>query len=64
MENEHDDNRLNDSNCGFWDRPVEERAAVMGVACDRGGVDNFFDLSPEERADAYNASFSGRVASD
>lgn len=40
-------------NNGFWDRPVEERAAIMEQACERGGVDNFFDLSPEERGEAY-----------
>jgi hypothetical protein len=25
----------------------------MRDAADRGGVENFFDLSPEERAEAY-----------
>lgn len=43
----------NDSNQGFWDRPVDERAERMRKAADRGGVENFFDLPPEERAQAY-----------
>lgn len=42
-------------NNGFWDRPADERAARMNAACDRAGVDNFFDLSPEERGRAYDA---------
>lgn len=42
-------------NNGFWDRPPEERAFLMERACERGGVDNFFDLSPEERGQAYDA---------
>ena len=41
-------------NHGFWDRPVEERAAIMESACERGGVSNFFDLSAEERDRAYD----------
>ena len=41
-------------NNGFWDRPAEERAARMDAACERGGVSNFFDLSPEERGRAYD----------
>lgn len=41
-------------NNGFWDRPAEERAARMEAACERGGVSNFFDLSPEERGRAYD----------
>lgn len=46
--------RFNDSNNGFWDRPADERAERMRTAAERGGVANFFDLPPEERADAYN----------
>lgn len=42
-----------DSNSGFWDRPADERAERMRAAADRGGVENFFDLPPEERAQAY-----------
>jgi len=42
-------------NNGFWDRPAEERAARMDAACERGGVSNFSDLSPEERGRAYDA---------
>lgn len=41
-------------NNGFWDKHPEERAAIMDAACERGGVANFFDLSPEERARAYD----------
>ena len=43
----------NDSNGGFWDRPADERAEHMRKAADRGGVENFFDLPPEDRARAY-----------
>lgn len=34
----------------------------MEAACERGGVSNFFDLSPEERGRAYwpNAELSDR----
>lgn len=42
-------------NNGFWDRPVEERAARMEAACERNGVTNFLDLPPEERGRAYDA---------
>ena len=45
---------MNDSNNGFWSRPADERAEHMRAAADRGGVGNFFDLTPEERADAYS----------
>jgi hypothetical protein len=38
----------------FWDRDADERAAVMRGAAERGGVENFFDLSPDERAQAYD----------
>lgn len=41
------------TNDGFWDLLAEERAAAMERAAERGGVENFFDLSPEERAQAY-----------
>ena len=44
---------INDSNNGFWDRPADERAEIMRKAAERSGVENFFDLSPEERAQAY-----------
>ena len=47
--------RHNDTNNGFWDRPAEERAERMRAAADIGGVENFFDLTPEERANAYDA---------
>lgn len=42
-----------DSNSGFWGRPADERAERMRKAAERGGVENFFDLPPEERAQAY-----------
>lgn len=42
-----------DTNNGFWDRPADERADRMRDAAERGGVENFFDLPPEERAQAY-----------
>lgn len=38
----------------FWDRAADDRAAVMQSAAERGGAENFFDLSPEERAQAYD----------
>jgi hypothetical protein len=43
-------------NCEFWDRPADERAERMRKAAERGGVENFFDLLPEERAQAYEDS--------
>jgi hypothetical protein len=48
----YDDNR--GCNNGFWDRDADERAERMRTASERGGVENFFDLSPEERAEAYD----------
>ena len=48
-----DNDRPRAMNNGFWDRPVEERAARVDAACERYGVTNFFDLSPEERGTAY-----------
>lgn len=44
----------NDSNNGFWDRPAQDRADRMRDAAERGGVENFFDLPPEDRARAYD----------
>lgn len=41
-------------NNGFWDRPADERAEIMDRAAERSGVENFFDLDPEERARAYD----------
>lgn len=41
-------------NNGFFDRPAQERAGIMEKAAERGGVENFFDLPPEDRAQAYN----------
>ena len=49
----YEDSRFNDSNNGFWDRPADERAERMRAAAERGAVENFFDLPPEERAAAY-----------
>lgn len=43
----------NGSNDGFWDLPADERAYYMQKAAEAGGVEQFFDLSPEERATAY-----------
>lgn len=43
-----------DTNNGSWDRPADERAERMRDAAERGGVESFFDLSPEERAQAYD----------
>ena len=45
----------NTCNNGFWDRPAEERAARMDAACERGGVESFWDLSPEERGRTYDS---------
>lgn len=42
-------------NNGFWDRPADDRAERMRSAADRGGVENFFDLPPDERAQAYES---------
>ena len=41
-------------NHGFWDLPASERARITEEACDRAGVENFYDLSPEERDRAYS----------
>lgn len=54
MNSDYEDSRFNDSNNGFWDRPADERAERMRTAAERGGVENFFDLPPEERAAAYD----------
>lgn len=53
--NDETEQRSNSVNNGFWDRPAEERASIMEAACERGGVANFFDLSPEERGRAYDS---------
>lgn len=45
-------------NSSFWDRPADERAALMERAAERGGVTDFFDLSPEERAATYEQEAS------
>jgi hypothetical protein len=50
-----EDSRPTSCNNGFWDRDPQERAAKMDAACERGGVSNFFDLSPEERGQCYDA---------
>lgn len=42
-----------ETNNGFWDRPADERAERMNDAAEQGHVVNFFDLPPEERAQAY-----------
>lgn len=47
--------RCNDSNNGFWNLPADERADRMRAAAERGGAENFFDLPPDERAQAYNS---------
>jgi len=46
-------------NYGFWDLPAEERAAAMDVACERGGVSDFYDLPPEDRDRAYRQAVDG-----
>lgn len=40
-------------NNGFFDLGADERYERMQVAAERGGVENFFDLPPEERAQCY-----------
>lgn len=47
----HEPTRVNN---GFWDLPPETRASIKQSACERGGVSDFYDLSPEERARAYD----------
>lgn len=49
-----DETKPTSVNNGFWDRSAEERAARMEAACERNGVSNFSDLSPEERGRAYD----------
>ncbi len=53
-DDDYDDNRFRGCNNGFWDREPSDRASRMRAAAERGGVENFFDLSPEERARAYD----------
>lgn len=62
MSKDYYDSRFkNDSpNVGFFDLPVDERAERMQAAADKGGVENFFDLSPEERAEAYANESEGK----
>ena len=55
MDDDYHDSRFNDSNNGFWGLPADERADRMRAASERGGVENFFDLTPDERAQAYDA---------
>lgn len=43
-------------NHGFWDLHPDDRARIKEAACDRAGVDDFMDLSPEERDAAYFAA--------
>jgi hypothetical protein len=43
-------------NHGFWDLHPDERAVITETACERAGVDNFYDLSPEERDAAYEVA--------
>jgi hypothetical protein len=40
-------------NNGFWDKKPQDRSRIMAQACKKNGIKNFFDLSPEERAEAY-----------
>ncbi len=40
-------------NNGFFDLEADERSNRMQIAADRGGVENFFDLPLEERAQCY-----------
>ena len=40
-------------NNGFFSLPSDERAAAYEYAYKKYGVDNFFDLEPEERAEIY-----------
>ena len=47
------DRKVNDSNNGFWDNAPAYRAERMRAAAERGGVEDFFDLPPEDRAQAY-----------
>jgi hypothetical protein len=47
------DELFHPTNHGFWDLPAGERAQFMEEAAARCGVENFYDLSPEERDSAY-----------
>jgi len=42
------------TNNNFFDREVDDRADRMQKASESGGVTDFFDLSPEERAACYD----------
>ncbi len=50
-------NSQSHTNNGFWDRQPQDRAYRMEQAAQRGRVSNFFDLSPEERARAYDNDY-------
>lgn len=41
-------------NNGFWDREPKDRAERMDRACEKAGVSDFFDLTPEERGRCYD----------
>jgi hypothetical protein len=41
-------------NNGFFDLEADERSDRMQIYAERGGVENFFDLPPEERAQCYD----------
>lgn len=41
------------NNNGFFDFSADERAHMAEEAMEAAGVDNFFDLDPEERAAIY-----------
>lgn len=44
---------VNTNNNGFFDLEADERSNRMQISAERGGVENFFDLPPEERARCY-----------
>lgn len=42
----------------FYRLPVSEREDAMRRACDRYGAENFFDLDPAQRGEAYREALA------
>jgi len=47
---------MSDSSNAFYSLPPEERAAAKERACERYGVEDFFDLEPEQRLEVYSSA--------
>ncbi len=38
----------------FFELPADKRDAARDAACEKYGVQDFYDLDPEQRAEAYD----------